>query len=182
MIRIRGIPEFDQANVRDRHEQDMQEVLKVSTNLEIKAQVVDLKKSGIYKSERSRTITIKVSNFWGKRLSLFSVAKLRSFQQKLLVSRELTLSEVRIELESLKRRQKLVDEGIDRRRHRIEDFKLYQKKDDSWVEVKAQSAEASTSLDSETIMMKLILLYNVRSTLDIQRMLNFSNALQIQST
>ena len=49
------------------------------------------------------------------------------------------------------------------------------------MEVKAQSTEASDWLDSETIMIKRILLYNVGNILDIQRRLIFSKALLITS-
>ena len=73
---------------------------------------------------------------------------------------DLTPSEARLELELLKRRMKLIDEGTDRRDLRI---KQCQQKDDSWMEVKPQSTEASNCLDSEIIMTKCILLYIMRS-------------------
>ena len=114
-VKLRQKSSTKESSQRDRHEQDMQEVLKVLNHLEVKAQTVDLKRIGMFRSERSRTIIIKVSNVWEKRLILSSVAKLRSFERHVFVSRELTPSEARLELESLKRRKKLIDEGTDRR-------------------------------------------------------------------
>ena len=142
-IRIRGIPEFDSEKARDYNEQGMQEVLKVLNHLEVKAQVVDLKRFGTFRSERSRTIVMKVSNVWEKRLILSSIAQLRSFERQVLVSRELTPSEPWIELEPLKCRKKLIDEGADPGNLRIKDLKRCQKKNDRWMEVEAQSTEAS---------------------------------------
>ena len=46
----------------------------------------------------------------GKKLILSSVAQLRGFEHQVFMSRELTLSEARLELESLKRHKKLIDE------------------------------------------------------------------------
>ena len=113
---------------------------------------------GTFRSERIRTIIIKRSNVWEELLILSSAAKLRSFEPQLFVSHELTPSKARLEF--LKRRRKLIDEGTDRRDLRI---KQCQQKDDSWMEVKPQSTEASNCLDSETIMTKCILLYIMRS-------------------
>ena len=93
----------------------MLEVSKVLNHHEIKARVVDLKRIATFRSKRSRTIIIKVSIVRGKRLILSSFAKLRIFERQVFVSRELTPSEARLEIESLKRRKKLIDDGTDRR-------------------------------------------------------------------
>ena len=95
---------------------------------------------GTFRSERIRTIIINRSNVWEKLLILSSAAKLRSFEPQVFVSHELTPSKARLELEFLKRHRKLIDEETDRRDLRI---KQYQQKDDSWMEVKPQSTEAS---------------------------------------
>ena len=84
----------------------MRENLKFCSHLEVKAQFVDFKKIGTFRSERIQTIIMKVSIIWEKRLILSSVAKLRSFERQVFVSRELTPSEARLELETLKRHKK----------------------------------------------------------------------------
>ena len=69
---------------------------------------------------------------------------MRNFEWQVFVSREVTPSEAKLELEPLKRRKKLVDEETNERNLQIKDFELYQKKkDDSWMEVKTPSTEDS---------------------------------------
>ena len=46
----------------------------------------------------------------GKKLILYSVAQIKSFERQVFMSRELTPSEARLELESSKRHKTLIDE------------------------------------------------------------------------
>ena len=71
-IRIRVVPEFDSENARHCHEQDIEDFLKVLNHLEVKAQVIGLKKIGTFGSKRSRITILKVSNVWEKTHSVFS--------------------------------------------------------------------------------------------------------------
>ena len=52
-FRIRVVPEFDSEEARNCHEQDIEIFLKVLNHLEIKAQVIGLKKIGGFRSKRS---------------------------------------------------------------------------------------------------------------------------------
>ena len=61
-IRIRGIPESTEKEVRLRHEHDLAEVQKVLTHMDVNASIGDVIRLGRYDENKIRTIQLKVPN------------------------------------------------------------------------------------------------------------------------
>ena len=59
---------------------------------------------GVFQAGRARTIVFKVATKWDKRLILSSVAKLKTYKEKVFLSRELPPSEAKLESQFLKKR------------------------------------------------------------------------------
>ena len=126
-IRIRGLQENDAESARERNERDMSGVKAMLNFLEIDCEITELRRIGQQQVNRNRTLAFKVANKWHRNLILLSVAKLKNYSQQLFVSRELNATEAKLEMEILKRRKEIIENGTNRTHIRIRDLKLYEK-------------------------------------------------------
>ena len=142
-IRIRGIEEMKSKDSRKRHEHDLEEVNKLFAFLTINAEVTDFKRLGKFEEDASkpRTITVKLSNDWQKRLILVSLAKLKHYEKTVYVSKELSPNELLAENKLLKQRRELIDNGIPPRDLRIRELKLYKYEGSTCVQVESNEKE-----------------------------------------
>ena len=123
-IRLRGIPEMDSENARERLEDDTAQVADILSFLQIECPITDLKRIGPFDKDKTRTIVIKLANEHQKRLVLLSAHKLAKYKQKLYLSKELTQEEQTLENKALKLRRELIDKGTQANLLRIRNLKL----------------------------------------------------------
>ena len=69
----------------------------------------------------------KVANKWHRNRILLSVAKPKNYSQQLLVSRELNATETKLEMESLKWRKEIIENGTSRSHITIRDLSYMEK-------------------------------------------------------
>ena len=134
-VRIRGIEESKNEDPRKRAESDRSEVNAIMSFLNINTQINDCRRLGTYKVNKCRPILIKLANSWDKRILLMSLSKLRNYNKKVYISKELTPQEVQIENKLLKRRLELLQTGnINRNEIKIQNLKRFRKVNNDWVE------------------------------------------------
>ena len=135
-IRIRVFfPKSDAESARERNEKDMSEVKAMLNLLEIDCESTELQRLGQQQVNHKRTLVFKVANQWHRNLILLSVAKLKNYRQQLFVSRELNATEAKLEMEILKKRKEIIENGTNRTHIRIRDLKLYEKIGETWQKV-----------------------------------------------
>ena len=110
-IRIRGIPESTEKEVRQEH--DLAEVQKLLTHMEVNAIIGDVIRLGRYEENKTRTILLKVPNAYQRRMVLLSARKLKTFSQPIFLSKQLTKEEADLENLALVRRRELINKGTD---------------------------------------------------------------------
>ena len=123
-IRVRGIKESDDRDPRKRQEHDLAEIQQVFAHIEVNCNINDLLRLGPRNDTKTRTILVKVSNPWQRRLILSSASKLKTYDKPVYLSRELSREEATIENEALQKRRELINEEIDKKDLRILDGKL----------------------------------------------------------
>ena len=109
---------------------------KVLTHLNVSTEINDIIRLGINDENKTRTIQIKIPNPWQQRNILLSARELKTFDTPIFLSRQLTCEEAVMENKALKRRRKLIQEGIESKNLRINDGILYQKIGSAWSELK----------------------------------------------
>ena len=138
-IRLRGIPESEDKPPRQRYEHDKRAVNLMLQHLNINTEITDIRRMGVFQAGRARTIVFEVATKWDKRLILSSVAKLKTYKEKVFLSRELPPNEAKLESQFLKKRKELIDSGVDRKSLRMKDVKLQLKNGDDWQNVQLQA-------------------------------------------
>ena len=138
-IRLQGIPESEDKTPRQRYEHDKRAVNLMLQHLNINTEITDIRRMGVFQAGRARTIVFKVATKWDKRLILSSVAKLKMYEEKVFLSRELPPNEAKLESQYLKKRKELIDSGVDRKSLRMKDGKLQLKNGDDWQNVQLQA-------------------------------------------
>ena len=140
-IRVGGVPESTTKIARERNEHDMKEV-KMLEFMSIDCEITEMQRIGPYQENRTRTIVFTVANRFHKRLILLSIAKLKEYDKKLCVSKELSSGDAKLERQLLKKRKKMLESNEATRRDlRFRDLKLYQISNE-WKEVKIDDAPA----------------------------------------
>lgn len=138
-IRIRGIPEPDKdifQNTEAQMKSDKQSVERIFEHIAIDCDILDLKRLGSYDTSRSRPLLVTV-NPWKKRLILSSLCKLKNYEHRVFLSRDLSSAELRTEKALLKKRFDLITKsGVSRKDLKLINLNLQQKIDDVWVPVK----------------------------------------------
>ena len=138
-IRIRGIPEPDKdifQNTEAQMKSDKQSVERIFEHIAIDCDILDLKRLGSYDTSRSRPLLVTV-NPWKKRLILSSLCKLKNYEHRVFLSRDLSSAELRNEKTLLKKRFDLITKsGVSRKDLKLINLNLQQKIDDVWVPVK----------------------------------------------
>ena len=141
-IRIRGIEKMKSKDSRKRHELDLEEVNQLFAFLTINAEVTDFKRLGKFEdASKPRTIIVKLSNDWQKRLILVSLAKLKHYEKTVYVSKELSPNELPAENKLLKQRRELIDNGFPPRDLCIRELKLYRYEGSTWVQAESNEKE-----------------------------------------
>ena len=131
-IRVRGIKESDDRDPRKRQEHDLAEIQQVFAHIELNCNINNLLRLGPRNDTKTRTILVKVSNPWQRRLILSSASKLKLYDKPVFLSRELSREEATLENEALQKRRQLINEKIDKKDLRIRDGKLLIQ-DNKWV-------------------------------------------------
>ena len=130
--RVRGIKESDDRDPRKRQEHDLAEIQQVFAHIEVNCNINDLLRLGPQNDTKTRTILVKVSNSWQRRLIL-SASKLKTYDKPVYLSRELSREEATLENEALQKRRELINEEIDKKDLKIRDGKLLIRQDNKWV-------------------------------------------------
>ena len=115
---------------------DKQSVERIFEHIAIDCDILDLKRLGSYDTSRSRPLLVTV-NPWKKRLILSSLCKLKNYEHRVFLSRDLSSAELRTEKVLLKKRFDLITKsGVSRKDLKLINLNLQQKIDDVWVPVK----------------------------------------------
>ena len=128
-------------------------------------------------NEACRTLLLKASR---------ELKNYRELSGKVFLSKELAIEELKTENKSLRMRKMKTDQGVPREKLRTRNLKLDMQNDQGiWEEVYdnvADSAEApSACLPNRNHEMQVhLLMWNVRSMLDLNRRTALSNALALQ--
>ena len=127
-IRIRGIPESEATDARSRADEDMQKVIPLLDVMDFKCPISDLRRLGKYAENKNRPLVLRVSAPWVKRRILLPLYKLKSYEHKVFISKELTPDEREIENNMLKTRRDLIQSGkFESTQLRLRNLKLIRK-------------------------------------------------------
>ena len=96
-------PELKDTNARKRAEHDKAEIENVLKFLNVDSNIEDCRRIGTYNQNKDRTIIVKLSNDWNRKLLLLSLGKLRNYDKKVYLSRELSKEEQLMENDLLKK-------------------------------------------------------------------------------
>ena len=127
-IRLDGLPELDNKNPAEIIKAETAAVERVFNHLSEPLTICNLKRLGAYKKERSRprTLLITLPRVWDVRKVLSKAPMLKSYNEKVYLSKGLGEMEIKAENAALKRRRELINEGIESSRLKIRQSKLYQ--------------------------------------------------------
>ena len=128
-IRLRGIPELNTKNSRERYEHDLKEVKAIMKHLKVTCNVTDLKRVGNFSESKTRTLIVKLDSDYSKRLILLSLRKLKDYKIPVFISKELTISEQFIENALLQKRRELIMNGVQPKLLRLRNLVLQQEID-----------------------------------------------------
>ena len=138
-VLVRGIDESKDKDLRIRIEKDRQEVKTVLQFLALNDTINDCKRVGKYTPDKHRPLLVTMPSAFDKRLLLSSLARLKNYDKKVYISRELSPEERQLQNRALKARRIMIDKGIPRKDIKVNECKLYQRDDnieDNWNEVK----------------------------------------------
>ena len=142
-IRIRGIPESEATDARSRADEDMQKVIHLLDEMDVKCPISDLRRLGKYAENKNCPLVLRVSAPWEKRRFLLSLHKLKGYEHKVFISKELTPDEQEIENNMLKTRRDLIQSGkFESTQLRLRNLKLIRKTENGWVELKPDDDSA----------------------------------------
>ena len=119
----------------NRQKYDYTEVQKILTHLNMSTEINDIIRLGKYDENKTRTILIKIPNPWQRRKILLSARELKAFDTPIFLSRQLSREDADLENKALKRRQEIIQEGIESKNLRVNDGILYQKIGSAWSEI-----------------------------------------------
>ena len=136
-VRVRGIPELKDTNARKRGEHDKAEIENLLKFLKVDSNIEDCRRIGTYNENKDRTIIVKLSNDWNRKLLLLSLGRLRNYDKKVYLSRELPKEEQLLEKDLLKKRREYIESGIPRNKVKVQHLKLlhYDDQSNTWDEV-----------------------------------------------
>ena len=145
-IRIRGLPESDSKDARQRHEHDMNEVHKILQHMNTDCLIDDIRRVGKFEAGKIRPIITKVSNSFQRRIILLSLAKLKTYEKRVFINREYTKEEASLENKLLKARRDMIDkEKINPKDIRLRNFELQRKvkvnNTETWAVIKLPESE-----------------------------------------
>ena len=191
-LQLRGIPEMSGIPPDKAFRKEMEKVESVFEFLPgKKCNVKILKRVGQFKdlSLKPRTLIVQVDKEACRTLLLKASQELKNYRElsePLFLLKELTIEELKNENESLRMRKVKNDQGVPRKKLRIRNLNFEMQNDQGiWEEVYdnvADSAEAPSAWlpnrNHETQV--YLLMWNVRSMLDLNRRTALSNALALQ--
>ena len=76
-----GVPELKDTNARKRAEYDKAEIENILKFLNVDSNIEDCRRIGTYNKNKDRTIIVKLSNNWTRKLLLLSIGKLRNYDK-----------------------------------------------------------------------------------------------------
>ena len=94
-----------------RADEDMQKVIHLLDVMDVKCPLRDLRRLGKYAENKNRPLVLKVSAPLEKRRIFLSLCKLKGYEHKIFISKELTPDEQEIENNMLKTRRDLIQSG-----------------------------------------------------------------------
>ena len=149
----------------------MLKVTKILALLEIEALVTDVKRIGRAEAPRSspRSILFTVQTPWDKRQILLSAPKFKLYGKQVFISPDLSVAEATLESQAILKRKELPESGVPANKLKLRSLKLYMQISEKWEEVPLYLSHSSLKL----------IVYNVRSLLNLDRRLSFSNAIII---
>ena len=121
----------------------MQKVIHLLDVMTVKCPISDLRKLGKHAENKNRPLVLSVSAPWEKRRILLSLHKLKDYEHKVFISKELTLDEQEIKNNMLKTRRDLIQSGkFESTQLRLRNLKLIRKTKNGYVEVKPDDDSA----------------------------------------
>ena len=191
-LRLRGIPERSGIPPDKAFKKDMEKVESVFEFLAgKKCNVKSLKRVGQFKdlSPKPRTLIVQVDDEACRTLLLKASRELKNYRElsgPVFLPKELTIEELKTENETPRMGKVKIDQGVPREKLRIRNLKHEMQNDQGiWEDVYhnvADSAEAPSAWlpnrNHETQVH--LLMWNVRSMLDLNRRTALSNALSLQ--
>ena len=132
-----GIPELKDTNARKLAEHDKAEIENILKFLNVGSNIEECRRIGTFNKNKDKTIIVKLSNDWNRKLLLLSFGKLRNYDKKVYLSRELSKEEELLENDLLKRRREYIESGIPRNKVKVQNLKLlhYDDQSNAWDEV-----------------------------------------------
>ena len=169
-VRVRGIPELKDTNARRRAEHKKAEIEKLLKFLNVDSNIEDCRRIGTYNESKERTIIVKLSNDWNRKLLLLSLGKLWNYDKKVYLSRELSKEEQLLENDLLNNRQENIEWGIPRNKVKVQNLKLlhYDYQSNTYDEAALDTGWWINTNENRTVQITL-LTFNVHSILDQRR-------------
>ena len=135
-VRVRGIPELKDTDARKRAEHDKAEIENILKILNADSNIEDCRRIETYNENKDRTIIVKLSNDWNRKLFLLSLGKLQKYDKKVYLSRELSKEEQLLENDLITKRRAYIESGIPRNNDKVQNLKLlhYNDQSNTWDE------------------------------------------------
>ena len=180
-VRVRGIPELKDTNARKRAEHDQAEIENILKFLNVDSNIKDCRRIGTYNENKDRTIIVKLSNDWNRKLLFLSLGKMRNYDKKVYLSRELSKEEQLLENDLLEKRREYIGSGLPRNKVKFQSLKLlhYDDQSNTWDEAALDMGWWLNTNKNRTKQITL-LTFNVHSVLDPQRRFTLANAILTQ--
>ena len=134
-VRVSGIFELKYTNARKRAEHEKAEIENLPKFINVDSNIKDCRRIGTYNEIKDRTIIVKLSNDCNRKLLLLSLGKLRKYDKKVYLSRELSKEEQLLENDLLKKRREYIESGIPRNKVKVGNLKLlhYDDQSNTWI-------------------------------------------------
>ena len=157
---------------------DIEHVKKILEHLGVKTTISKIRRAGNFDEslKNPRPILLTAPNALNKRLILISAVEMKSYAtKKIYLSKELTPNELTLERTSLSLRRRFFEKKVGAKDLRLRNLALQRNTDDYWFEATEHMLESMTDrLQPKTL---LVLTYNARSLLNLERSQRFANSI-----
>ena len=126
-VRISGISESKEKSFIDRHFADKEKVEEVFKKLNVNSPIIETNRRGKFIEDRQRKLIATFSSPWDARLVISSAIQKKLFEtDKILITTDLSPSDLAIEKKLLSKRYELISNGVPKETLKIRYLKLYQ--------------------------------------------------------
>ena len=126
-VRISGISESKEKSFIDRQFPDREKVEEVFKKLNVNCPIIETNRRGNFIEDRQRKLLTTFSSPWDARLVISSASQKKLFEtDKILITTDLSPSDLAIERKLLSKRYELMSNGVPKETLKIRHLKLYQ--------------------------------------------------------